>query len=653
MADDFIESLIEAPYQPDNADDERMDLSNPEDNGDIDTVNDDKHKRSKKKRKKEKKDIDEDDESKSHKKKDKKHKKKELESDDIDKRDFENNDHKNEKSDHSNNINNKIEEKTHKKDRKREERDVSHSSDDSRKRKRKEKDKSRDRDKKERHRDSSRSNSTKHKRNSSKDRKRKSQSRSTSPRKSQTSSHRNDKYESRKRNYDEEYERRNSGRSRHSPDDSPPPRASDKDDVELTPEERDQRTVLFMQLGPYVNERDIMDFLKSVGKKTKDVRDIRLIVDSRTRKSKGLAYVEFKEPESVQFALGLNGKKIRSRPIVVQHSQAEKNRLAILANGGIGLQRGGQPGPMKLYVGSLHPNISEEMLRGIFEPFGKIDFINLIMDLESNKSRGYGFIQFHDCEDAKRALESLNGFELAGKGMKVSKFNERLGVPSSPPMLMVPPNPLTPLYTGGSVGLTGSGQIVNFAAQQAMGSVNQSAAAYSVLDNEEMEKTGIDLGASGRLQLMAKLAEGTGMLIPKVSSSGMSGVTHPHLLNPMPQIQTQPPIATPCFMLSNMFDPSKEEGSEWIMDIRDDVIEECDKHGGVLHIYIDSTSPAGNVYVKCVSITTAIASVTSLHGRWFAGKMITAAYIPLANYHSLFSDAISAFARLKASSTKE
>lgn len=49
-------------------------------------------------------------------------------------------------------------------------------------------------------------------------------------------------------------------------------------------------------------------------------------------------------------------------------------------------------GPTRLYVGSLHFNITEDMLRGIFEPFGKIDNIQLITDPESGKSKGYGFL---------------------------------------------------------------------------------------------------------------------------------------------------------------------------------------------------------------------------------------------------------------------
>lgn len=54
--------------------------------------------------------------------------------------------------------------------------------------------------------------------------------------------------------------------------------------------------------------------------------------------------------------------------ILITFFQAEKNRAAAMANN---LQKG-SAGPMRLYVGSLHFNITEDMLRGIFEPFGRV-----------------------------------------------------------------------------------------------------------------------------------------------------------------------------------------------------------------------------------------------------------------------------------------
>jgi len=75
-------------------------------------------------------------------------------------------------------------------------------------------------------------------------------------------------------------------------------------------------------------------------------------------------------------------------------------------------------------------------------------------------------------------------------------------------------------------------------------------------------------------------------------------------------------------------------------DMRNEVIEACLDHGGTTHVHVDV--PQGTVYVKCPTVASAVAAVTMLHGRWFAGRVITAAYVPLLNYHSLFPDSMAA-----------
>ncbi|KAL3860328.1 hypothetical protein ACJMK2_010467 [Sinanodonta woodiana] len=373
-----------------------------------------------------------------------------------------------------------------------------------------------------------------------------------------------------------------------------PIRTSREAAPELTPEERDARTVFCMQLSARIRPRDLEEFFSSVGK----VRDVRLITDNKTRRSKGIAYIEFQDTESVPLAMGLNNQKLLGVPIIIQPSQAEKNRMSNPTT----LVTKGNTGPMRLYVGSLHFNITEDMLRGIFEPFGKVEDIKLIRDHETGRSQGYGFITFQNAEDAKKALEQLNGFELAGRPMKVGHVTERT--------------------------------------MDAQGS--------SALDTDELDRAGIDLGATGRLQLMAKLAEGTGFQIPQYAANALNINPVAGTLGAQSSVVTStaasstsnaPPIATQCFMLSNMFDPTVESRSNWDQEIRDDVIEECNKHGGVLHIYVDKMSPQGNVYVKCPTIAAALASVSALHGRYFGGKIITAAYVPLPNYHGLFPEA--------------
>uniref|UniRef100_A0A9J7X2X7 RNA binding motif protein 39b n=2 Tax=Cyprinus carpio TaxID=7962 RepID=A0A9J7X2X7_CYPCA len=348
----------------------------------------------------------------------------------------------------------------------------------------------------------------------------------------------------------------------------------------LSPEERDARTVFCMQLAARIRPRDLEDFFSAVGK----VRDVRMISDRNSRRSKGIAYIEFVDSTSVPLAIGLTGQRVLGVPIIVQASQAEKNRAAAMASM---LQRGGA-GPMRLYVGSLHFNITEDMLRGIFEPFGKIEGIQLMMDSETGRSKGYGFISFADAECAKKALDQLNGFELAGRAMKVGHVTER----------------------------------------------SDASSASSFLDSDELERTGIDLGTTGRLQLMARLAEGTGLQIPAAAKQAlqMSGsVAFGNLANGAMKL-----IIKFLVLLCRENDPG------WDLEIKDDVIEECRKHGGIVHIYVDKNSAQGNVYVKCPTIPVAMAVVGALHGRWFAGKMITAAYVPLPTYHNLFPDAATA-----------
>merc|ERR1712059_204487 len=53
-----------------------------------------------------------------------------------------------------------------------------------------------------------------------------------------------------------------------------------------------------------------------------------------------------------------------------------------------------------------------------------------------------------------------------------------------------------------------------------------------------------------------------------------------NVAQPAAQQAAMPPIATECFMLSNMFDPVNEREPAWDQEIRDDVVDECNKHGG-------------------------------------------------------------------------
>ena len=70
-----------------------------------------------------------------------------------------------------------------------------------------------------------------------------------------------------------------------------------------------------------------------------------------------------------------------------------------------------------------------------------------------------------------------------------------------------------------------------------------------------------------------------------------------------------------------MFDPSEETEPDWDKELSEDVKSECAKYGNVLHCSVDPDSK-GHVYVKFETVGMAHVALTSLQGRYFAGKQV-------------------------------
>ena len=73
----------------------------------------------------------------------------------------------------------------------------------------------------------------------------------------------------------------------------------------------------------------------------------------------------------------------------------------------------------KLYVGNLPFSVNEEQLRGVFAPYGDISQLNLIMDRDTGRPKGFGFITFATQQAAEKALEQ-NGKDLGGRPLRVN-----------------------------------------------------------------------------------------------------------------------------------------------------------------------------------------------------------------------------------------
>jgi cold-inducible RNA-binding protein len=86
---------------------------------------------------------------------------------------------------------------------------------------------------------------------------------------------------------------------------------------------------------------------------------------------------------------------------------------------------------MKLYVGNLSFETTENDLQDAFEPHGAVTNVALITDRMTGKSRGFGFVTMGDATAAKAAMTALNGKELNGRAITVNEAKEREERPRS------------------------------------------------------------------------------------------------------------------------------------------------------------------------------------------------------------------------------
>ena len=81
----------------------------------------------------------------------------------------------------------------------------------------------------------------------------------------------------------------------------------------------------------------------------------------------------------------------------------------------------------KLYVGNLSFNTTEGELRELFEQYGSTESVAVIMDRETGRSRGFGFVEFADASGADAAMNALDGKDFGGRNLRVNEAMDRRG----------------------------------------------------------------------------------------------------------------------------------------------------------------------------------------------------------------------------------
>jgi RNA recognition motif-containing protein len=77
---------------------------------------------------------------------------------------------------------------------------------------------------------------------------------------------------------------------------------------------------------------------------------------------------------------------------------------------------------MNINVGNMSFGTNDEELRELFSEFGTVASAKVVTDSETNRSRGFGFVEMPDNSEGKAAIRSLNGSEFAGRKLRVNEI---------------------------------------------------------------------------------------------------------------------------------------------------------------------------------------------------------------------------------------
>ena len=166
------------------------------------------------------------------------------------------------------------------------------------------------------------------------------------------------------------------------------------------------------------------DWLASEFADCGEVVNARVQMDRNTGKSRGFGYVEFKTAEAVESALKLNGKEIDGRPVNIDKSHgvdkstSRDNRAKTFGDST-------SPPTSTLFVGNLSYDATEDALWEVFAEYGEVKSIRVPTDRETGKVKGFGYVEFTDLESSKKALEALNGQDIAGRNVRLDYSQPR------------------------------------------------------------------------------------------------------------------------------------------------------------------------------------------------------------------------------------
>ena len=147
------------------------------------------------------------------------------------------------------------------------------------------------------------------------------------------------------------------------------------------------------------------------------IKSINMSWDSQTQKHKGFAFVEYDLPEAAQLALDqMNGVMLGGRNIKVGRPSNMPQAAPIIEQITIEARQYN-----RVYLSSVHPELTEEDIKSVFDAFGFVKCCKLIPGTAAGKHKGYGFIDYDSDQAVTDAIAAMNLFDLGGQFLRVGR----------------------------------------------------------------------------------------------------------------------------------------------------------------------------------------------------------------------------------------
>ena len=167
--------------------------------------------------------------------------------------------------------------------------------------------------------------------------------------------------------------------------------------------ERNQEATCYVgNLDLRVNEEIIWELFIQCG----PVVNVHIPRDKITGEHQGFGFVEFRSEEDADYSIKIMHMiKLYGKPIKVNKASQDKRTQEVGAN---------------IFVGNLHDDVDEKMLKDVFSAFGVVLSTKIMRDPESGSSKRYGFVSFDNFDSSDAAINTMNGQFLGGKVVDVS-----------------------------------------------------------------------------------------------------------------------------------------------------------------------------------------------------------------------------------------